>query len=251
MPLDKNLARGVDLYEKNGEFRPHQAIHEISYVIAQSNRGFYRDSRFRKTMQTCVEHNIVPMSYNQYQVRLDWKRQADIMLEQARDLPVAMYWWAYDAAGGNTLTPQSARDTVDALRYLRDTRGNVGVYGNRTDISYLYKYAPAAREYPLWIAQYPTHQGNWDATPNIQPYGGKEFPHGVPWLVWQYASEKNWLGFDTGREWGLESWSVDINAWRGPKEHMLTYLGLYEPKPVGVHRFFRGISRWGIWRRPE
>lgn len=229
MPIDPQKAQGIDIYSRNGVFNPSLSQHRIDFVIAQSNRGLFKDPRFEQNYQTCLMHDIPFMSYNQAKSNADWKRQADVMLEQAWGKQVSMLWWAYDGAGGNTLSAKFANDTVRAMSYLKQqSMKPVGVYGNRTEIFQLYKDAPAAREFPLWFANYRTDRNYWANTPNVQPKIEPEFKDGLRWLIWQYASEKNWLGFDTGKEWGLQSWSVDLNCWNGTPAEMRAYLGMWQ-----------------------
>lgn len=67
----------------------------------------------------------------------------------------------------------------------------------------------------------------WDNTPNVEPIYLPQWPNKIPWVMWQYASERNWLGFDSGKEWGIKSHSVDINVWHKSKMEMVVYLASF------------------------
>ena len=143
-----------------------------------------------------------------------------------------MLWWDYEP-DGNVLTPQTAAASVSAMSYLRQQSGlPVGLYADCQRTFDIYRDAPASRDFPLWFAQYYTEKPYWETTPDIEPKYKPQFAQQVPWLVWQFASELNWLGHDAGREYGLESHSADINAWHGTKEQMLNYLGLWDSSPA-------------------
>lgn len=232
MPIAPHLAQGIDISAHNGVFNPSKATERIDFVIARSNIGSRKDTLFDKNYQVSAVHNIPFMSYNQAWATTPWKAQADVTISAMTGKDVLGTWWAWDGAGGNKLTRQFAKDSVTAMSYLKQQTGKfVGVYGNRTEIAQLYKWEPAAKAFPLWYANYRAttdfNMAYWNSTPDVQPIYGPEFNASLPWLVWQYASEKNWLGFDEGHRYGLQSHSVDINAWRGTPAEMRAYLGLY------------------------
>ena len=228
MPLNPTFATGIDISQHNGSYDP--SVKPVDFVIARATIGLRIDARFRETAAKDITG--VLMAYHYYTTNSPWKWQADLLLNTVRNTPVTMLFWDYEP-GGNTLGKIAADNSVAAMSYLKQQSGKpVGLYADRQRAFDIYRDAPASRGFPLWMAQYYTEKPYWDRTPNIEPLYKPQFPNGVGWLLWQYASEKNWLGHDAGHEYGVESHSIDLDVWRGTKEQMLSYLGLWDNSPT-------------------
>lgn len=232
MPINKNSAIVIDAYEGNGKWHPNLATERFDAFIAQSNRGLHKDAEFPRSYETCVQHGVPFMAYNQFVAAVDWKQQSDVQLAIVAGRPeVRRLWLAYDSAGLNAgkLNAKTAKDALSAVKYQRSEHQRVGFYGNRSDIQQLYKDAPAARLFPLWVARYPLSQFWWNNTADTKPQNAPPAWKTDVWnyWLWQFASERNWLGHAAGHDYGFpQSWSVDVNAWNGTKENMLAKLGL-------------------------
>lgn len=254
MTLNPSHAVVIDAYEGNGQWIPELATQRVDGFVAQSNRGLYIDKEFRRSHDTCAQRDIPFMGYNQYMASVEWKRQADIQLNAAVGLNVRMLWHAYDSAGGNTgkLNAKTARDSYNAVQYLKQEHGRAGFYGNRSDIMQLYRDVPEARKEALWLARYPLSQWWWNNTENVQPHNAPPaWKTDVwPYKMWQFASEKNWLGNDEGHSYGFpRSWSVDINTWNGTAEEMRAFLGVGQPIPIELTREQQHDILWAEYQR--
>src|SRR3990167_3329372 len=227
MPLNPTFATGVDISQHNGSYNP--SVKPVDFVIARATIGLVQDLRFAETAAKCADQ--VFMAYHYYKTSIPWKPQADKFIDTIAETNVSMLFWDYEP-GRNYLTKQTAMDSVSAMSYIRQqTHKPVGLYADRQRTSDIYGDAPASKGFPLWFAQYYTDKVYWDNVPNIEPRYNQQFSHQVPWLIWQYASEKNWLGHDDGHRYGVESWSIDLNVWNGTKEQMQSYLGLWDTTP--------------------
>ena len=235
--LNPTHAIMLDCYQGNGQWIPDSAVYRVDAIIAQSSRGLHVDTEFRRTHDTCQRVGIPFMEYNQYVADFDAIRQADIKLDLIKGLNVCWLWWAYDAAGLNRgkLNAKTAVDSLRAIRYLEQHfGGRVGFYGNRNDISQLYRDAPEARRFKLWLARYPLSQTWWNNAMNARaeqaPYSWKTDIW--DYLAWQFGSEVNWLGHDEGHEYGFpNSWSVDVNTWNGTIHEMRRDLNFIPSTP--------------------
>lgn len=238
MPLNPNHAVVIDAYQGNGQWHPELATQRVDAFVAQANRGLHRDTEFRRSHDTCARLGIPFMAYNQYVAPVDWRLQTDILLGQVLGLDVKMLWHAYDSAGkwnSGKMNAKTARDSFNAVQYMKAENYKVGFYGNRGDIMQLYRDVPEARQYPLWIARYPVSQWWWNNNENVQPHDAPpSWKTDIwPYKMWQYASEKNWLGNDEGHSYGFPgSWSIDINTWNGTAADMRADLGFDQPIPV-------------------
>ena len=223
MALNPEYALGIDISQHNGKYNP--AAKHVDFVISRATIGLNKDLMFREYRDVCKD--IPFMAYHYYVTSIPWKTQADNFLATTAGLNVSMLFWDYESKN-NTLTPQTAADSVSAMSYLRQqTSKPVGLYADRQRTFDIYRDAPASKGFPLWFAQYYLDKTYFDSIPNIEPKYTPQFTQQVPWLIWQYASELNW-GRLLGHEYGLESWSVDLNVWKGSPEHLKTYLGLFQ-----------------------
>jgi len=226
--IDPRLARGIDVSEHNGSFNPAAATERIDFVIGKCSEGTARDPLFGANHDICAAANIPFGAYHYLRTTVPWKQQADNFLGAIAGRKVCMLFWDYETKW-NVLTPKTAADAVMAMSYLRQMTGKpVGLYADRQRTFEIYRDAPASRDFALWFAQYPLNQTGWKNTTGSEPQYVPQFSKQVPWLLWQYASELNWLGHDTGRDYGLQSHSVDINCYRGTKEEMIAYLSMFQ-----------------------
>ena len=228
MAINPIWARGIDISSANGLFNPSAAIEPIDFVFAKCSEGVARDPLFGANHDICAAANIPFAAYHYLRTTVPWKQQADNFLGAIAGRKVCMLFWDYETKW-NVLTPKTAADAVMAMSYLRQMTGKpVGLYADRQRTFEIYRDAPASRDFALWFAQYPLNQTGWKNTTGSEPQYVPQFSKQVPWLLWQYASELNWLGHDTGRDYGLQSHSVDINCYRGTKEEMIAYLSMFQ-----------------------
>ena len=74
------------------------------------------------------------------------------------------------------------------------------------------------KKYPLWVASYP-----WVWTPLSRPVmPGKIWDD---WTFWQYSADNN----GRGREFGVQSQSIDLNWFKGDYNQLLSFLGTGQP----------------------
>ncbi len=226
MPLNPAWSTGIDISVHNGHY--NYAAKPVDYIILRASNGTARDSLFEAHYQESLPANVPIMAYHYMRTTVPWKVQADNYLAAVVGKKISMLWWDYEP-GDNTLDNASAANAVSAMSYLRQqTAKPVGLYADRQRTSDIYRAAPGSRDFPLWLAQYRTSKFVWDTTPNIQPILLPQFPNGLAWMVWQYASEKNWLGHDAGHEYGVESFSIDINTCKQTRAELISYLSLFE-----------------------
>lgn len=224
MPLNPTLAQGIDIYSGNGAYTPRKPV---DFVIAKSSEGTALDTRFDQNYDTCAKAGIPFFAYHYMRTSVAWRYQADVMLGAIAGKKVSMLFWDYETKH-NVLNPKSAADAVSAMSYLRQMTGKpVGLYADRQRTADIYRDAPASRDFPLYFAQYYISKKEWDNTPNIEPKYTPQFKQQVPWFIWQYASELNFLGHDAGHEYGVESHSIDINVCKFSKEELVGYLSLF------------------------
>src|SRR3990167_10682383 len=127
--LDPKLATGIDISQHNGVYIP--TAKPVDFVIARCSIGIRADAMFDANLSICASINRLFMAYHFYKTNLSWKEQADFFLDKANDPSVKMLSWDSEP-GGNILTPQTAKDAVTAMSYLRQQSGKpVGLYADR------------------------------------------------------------------------------------------------------------------------
>jgi len=214
----------------------------IDFAIQRVGFGKHRDERYINHSQRMNQVDI-RMAYFYYSSAVPWKEQVDFCLGLVNDNPYTTYhglWWDYEEKY-NVLSPRTARETTESVRYLRmGFDGKVGVYCNRDAyVTYLQNYVD--KDYlntiPLWLAapvkdvsqvranQHPPwcfKRGKWPFRYDVC----LDRPESL-WKLWQYS----WIG-DPNELGIIGKKEVDVDVFNGTAAEMRAWLKIgVEPPP--------------------
>ncbi len=213
-----NRAIGLDLSYYDINFDPAKATQHIDFVIQRVSYGaevgtVVKDSAFDK-LQTGVQKIGIRGAYHYFSTHSPWQKQADFFLSVVKDKSFQFYALDFESLY-NQLSIQSACDCDLWMKYVQEkTKKPILFYTNPSLYdNYAWKYCS---KWPLWLAQY------WlSPSPDKNPRMPMKRND---WLIWQWASEKNYVGHS--KEYGCGAISVDINLFNGTVDNMHTWLNI-------------------------
>lgn len=217
--IPKHWVRGGDLSHHNGKFKadvknPGFIMQRLTYA---DGTGVYVDRRLDELYFECASVPEVS-GWHFWSGFQPLTRQVDAYLSARggkRYAWDALDWEIHNMKGVvvNPLTRESAKNAYEWTRQVRNATGRkMLLYIQRHDYAKLLELEPRFEEVELW-AKYWHFKAN-DA--NYNPDSITPFFKGKQFTFLQYGGDSpNVFGYKQGKEWGVESDSIDLDVFRG------------------------------------
>jgi hypothetical protein len=235
-------AYGIDISVHNGLYiptasPPHPSdfiIQRMSY-IGSSSLKFEKDAKVDVNYEKSRSASVLG-AYHYAASYMDWKIQANSFIA-AMNNKYDIWGWDVEKTN-NTNTSSFINGIVPTLEYLYLTTAKPGLWYVNPDMwaSWLKPIQNSIiallKEYPkikMWVAHY-WYTPNPEAEPNYYALSGcTNMPR--DWGVWQYAADST---SPYGKEYGVESVSIDTNVFNGGKDALQDWANVSELPPVVV-----------------
>ncbi len=210
------------------------------YVFAKATEGdFYQDTTFDENWFGAKSAGLLRGAYHFYRCNVDAKKQADYFINYVKsfndngDLPPVLDLESTDNTKKDKII-SGVKTWLDRVEGAFGKKPIIysGPYYLQDNLSEAGGGPPAwAKDYPLWIAQYPNQY-----VEGSQPF----MPRGwLKWTFWQYSDKGKLNGFGANV-------SVDINVFNGALEDLYKLAGaqaiIDQPRTPQKHTVAAGDS---------
>jgi GH25 family lysozyme M1 (1,4-beta-N-acetylmuramidase) len=209
-------AQGIDISKWQGTYRPAtNPPRPVDFVIQRLSYGMKVDERLYD-LKPGVMAAPVSGAYHYYSSAVGWREQCDLFLELMND---EYDFWAWDVEKGyNAESSSFIYGVLRAMEYLKKETGNPGLYYSSPNTwgTWMKPIQQDLLQYDLWIAHYWWVRANPASNPNYWTVKGAENMR-KDWRFWQYDDKG---GGNRGREFGVNSFGLDLDLFNGTVEEL-------------------------------
>ena len=216
-------ANGIDLSFWQQSYTPKKPI---DFIIQRVTTGMDVDGAYDQIKED-IQDVPVKGAYHYLRSAYGWEEQADLFLEWVDD-------YGFLVCDFETYNNVMTRTFSEAAgKFCAKVKSESGkktlLYTNSpTYQGYMLQQGSTwMSEWPLWIAQYPYLGWNERLAeiPLRPDIWNPRTPAGrSDWSFWQYSAKGK------GKDWGVESWDVDLNVYDGTVAELHNWLAL-TPEP--------------------
>jgi len=210
---------GIDISRWQGSYTPTENPPKpVDFVIVKFSEGYAQDS-LADVMWEGAKQAKRKEGYHYWRTGASLQQQIDSFLRTADGKDVDAAWLDWEGYN-NSLNSYQYKLAYEWIQEMRKHFPKVGLYTNRNHYEQMNGYAKYSvawhTEVPFWYASY------WNPVPD--PFtADPTLPKGCKnWDTWQYGICQYYGNKDNGRDYGVQSASLDVNI-RNPE--------FYQPTP--------------------